>query len=203
MGRFSVSESTPNAGLAVRINRINSHEVSYPVYGWNELVLNELVLNRHFLVYGFAISLEAGDVVTLESQFYGKALYQEFSGYYLGSALNPSHPPTQTPTHSPTPSPTACEAPAPTPPLNIGFSVLSFPETTSTTVTPGSNAFSGYAAGSIIIDYDITASLTGGWDNTNFEYVAPSTGCVRRWQVERQADSLTPQETQTPIHTHT
>jgi hypothetical protein len=86
-------------------------------------------------------------------------------------------PTTLSPTQSPTVAPTFCEAPAPVAPLHIGFSVLS-PVVTSDTVVPGSNSFSGYAAGSAIVDYDVTTGLVGGWNNTSFEYVAPSTGCV-------------------------
>jgi hypothetical protein len=196
MGRYA--DGTVEGGLLFRINRTFLSRV---VYGWNDLTLN-----RHFLVYAVAISLDAGDVVKLEAAFDGTALYQEFSGYYLGSAINPTQPPTPRPTQSPTPNPTACVAPAPAPPLNIGFSVLS-PASISTVVVPGSNAFSGYAAGSATIDYDNTAGLAGGWDGTNFEYVAPSTGYVRLLHsvpayIIKRDNERPPMPTHAIVHSH-
>lgn len=171
MGRYAGDKVI--GGFMVRVGVLGNY-LSREVYGWNDLVLN-----RHFLVYAISISLQAGERVRLEAGFYGTALYQEFSGYYLGP-VDYTRPPTQPPTGTamPTPSPTqACVAPAPAAPPIIGFSILS-PVTASTIVSPGDNAFSGYAAGSPIIEYDVIAGLTGGWNNTGFEYVAPSTGYV-------------------------
>ena len=73
-----------------------------------------------------------------------------------------------------------CVAPAPAAPSTIGFSVLSpISESMSNAVGPGNNTLSAYAAAVIVINYDVTAGLAGGWDATNLEYVAPSTGWVR------------------------
>lgn len=90
----------------------------------------------------------------------------------------PSKSPTQPPTMAPTQRPTFCSAPAPTAPPDVGFSVVSPAKVGGATVPPGSNTFSGYAAGSADINYDANAGLTGGWNNTNFEYMAPADGCV-------------------------
>ena len=157
-------------GLEFRVNgRVLSTAIE--VYAW-------YAPDHTYLVYAVVIDLNKGDVVTLTSVDAGMAVYQEFSGYCLDLPAPPTLQPTAVPSAPPTLSPTFCVAPAPAKPLNIGFSILS-PAITSTVVNPGSNAFSGYTAGSAIVDYDITAGLAGGWDNMGFEYLAPSAGCVR------------------------
>ena len=128
---------------------------------------------------GLPFTLTAAQPYVVETYGRGWLPYTyPMPGNYTYSVVptpSPTTAPTQTPTQSPTQAPTICEAPAPVAPLHIGFSILS-PANTSTVVKPGNNAFSGYAAGSAIVNYDVTAGLTGGWNTTSFEYMAPSTG---------------------------
>ena len=92
------------------------------------------------------------------------------------------------PTPSPTQAPTCLPAPAPVWPPKIGFLVLEPSSFTICNVPPGSNAFSGYEAGTPHVQFDTTSNLAGGWNNTSFEYAAPSTGCdICRWARSKES----------------
>ena len=96
MGRYLDGQAgSPPSGLSFRINGAVLSNQS--VYNWHNLGQN-----RRFLVYTVAISLRAGDVVTLAVIKNGTAAYGEFSGYYLGPADQNTRAPTTMPTKLPT-----------------------------------------------------------------------------------------------------
>ena len=118
---------------------------------------------------GFPFTLPAAQPYVVETYGQGWLPYKyPMPGNYI--------PSTPAPTQAPTQAPTCVPAPAPAPPLTIGFSVQG--PLGSLTVNPSSNTFSGYSGGAVV-DYDVTASLAGGWANATSEYVVPVNGYVR------------------------